>query len=433
MAKKKKIFVVGLDDFNLSLIKQLPEFKESKILPAIRFNEIRGVEEFSITELMKKTDERIKKEGGIDAVVSYLDFPGSVMVPIIAEKYKLPGPSLESVMKCEHKYWSRMEQNKVIPDNMPKFKAFNPFDDKAYEKIGFKPPFWIKPIKSYHSYLAYKIKSKEHFYECMKNVCDHIDYMVEPFSYIVSKYGMPKKISELKEKMFAETPISGYQCTVEGYAFDGEVVIYGLVDSISHEKYPSFARYQYPSNLPYEIQYRMSDLSRKVIQHIGLMNSAFNIEYFYNEKENEINLLEINPRMSQSHADMFDKVQGISHHHVMINLALNRRPRPFENEGDFEVAAHFMLRTFCKSGVVKSLPTSKEIKKLKEKYPEMVLKINVKKDMDLDDIEEHNIDSYSYVLAYINLGGQNQQDLLEKYDDVVKTLRFKIESRPTKS
>ncbi len=425
--KKKKVFVVGLDEFNLSLIKQLPEFKECKILPAVKFSEIRGVEDFSIPDLLKKTEERVNEEGGIDAVVSYLDFPGSVMVPIIAGKYKLPGPSLESVMKCEHKYWSRMEQHKVVPDNIPKFRAFDPFDEKAYDKIGFKPPFWIKPIKSYHSYLAYKIKNKKQFDECMEEVREHIDYMVEPFSYIVSEFGMPKKISESKEKMFAETPISGHQCTVEGYAFDGEVVIYGLIDSVTHNEYPSFARYQYPSNLPYEVQYRMSDLSRKVIKQIGLMNSAFNIEYFYNEEENKINLLEVNPRMSQSHADMFYKVHGISHHHVMLNLALDRRPSPLENEGDFEVAAHFMLRTFRKSGIVKEVPSKEEIEKVKKKYPEAEIKISAKKDMDLDDIEEHHIDSYSYVLAYINLGGQTQADLLEKYDDVVKNLTFKID------
>ncbi len=425
MAKKKKVFVVGLDEFNLSLIKHLPEFKECKILPAIKFSEIRGVEHFSIPGLLKKTEERVKKEGGIDAVISYLDFPGSVMVPIIAQKYKLPGPSLESVMKCEHKYWSRLEQHRVIPDNIPKFKAFDPFDEKAYDKIGFKPPFWIKPIKSYHSYLAYKIKNKKQFDECMEEVCENIDYMVEPFSYIASEFGMSKKISETNEKMFAETPISGHQCTVEGYAFDGNVVIYGLVDSITHKQYPSFARYQYPSNLPYEIQYRMSDLSRKVIKQIGLMNSAFNIEYFYNEEENKINLLEVNPRMSQSHAVIFEKVHGISHHHVILNLALDRRPKPLENKGDFEVAAHFMHRAF-RSGVVKKAPARKEIDKLKEKYPELEIKVTVKEGMDLNDIEEHHVDSYSYVLAYIHLGGQSQEELLEKYNDVVENLTFEI-------
>ncbi len=429
MTKKKKVFVVGLDDFNLTLIKHLPEYKECDIFPAVKFSEIRGVKDYSIPDLLKKVVERVKKAGGIDAVVSYLDFPCSILVPIIADKYNLPGPSLESVMKCEHKYWSRLVQYEVIPDNIPKFRAFDHNDDKAYDKIGFTPPFWIKPIKSYHSYLAYKIHNKKHFDACMEEVREHIDYMVEPFSYIVSEFGMPENISQQKEKMFAETSISGHQCTVEGYVFDGEVVIYGLVDSVTHEKYPSFARYQYPSGLPYEVQYRMSDLSRKVIRQIGLSNAAFNIEYFYNAEENEINLLEVNPRMSQSHADLFEKVHGISHHHVMLNLALNRRPKPLENEGDFEVAAHFMLRTFSGKGKVQKVPDRKEIEQLKKKHPELEISISAKEGMNLSDIEEHHVDSYSYVLAYINLGGQTQEELLEKYNDVKENLSFQIKEK----
>jgi len=178
--------------------------------------------------------------------------------------------------------------------------------------------------------------------------------------------------------------------------------------------------------LTFEIQYRISDLSRKVIKQIGLMNTAFNIEFFYNEEENKINLLEINPRMSQSHADMFYKVHGISHHHVMLNLALGDRPEPFENGGDFEVAAHFMHRTF-EPGMVKKAPSKSEIEQLKKEYPEMRIEVTVKEGTNLDDIEEYHIDSYSYVLAYIDLGGQSQKHLLEKYNDIVKRLSFEIE------
>ncbi len=47
--------------------------------------------------------------------------------------------------------------------------------------------------------------------------------------------------------------------------------------------------------------------------------------------------------------------------------------------------------------------------------------------MKLSEIEEHHVDSYSAVLAYINLGGQTREELLEKYEDVKKRLTFKIE------
>jgi hypothetical protein len=424
--KKKKIFVIGLDEFNLEKLKNLPEAEECEFLPALKFDEIRGVEDYSIPVLLKKIDKRIEKAGHIDGVVTYFDFPCSVLVPIIAEKYNLPGPGLENIMKCEHKYWSRQEQHQVIPDNIPEFKAFDPCNENAYDEIGFTPPFWIKPIKSYHSYLAYQIKNKAHFYECLKEAQEYIDYMVEPFTWIISEYDLPKHIKKLKETMFAETEVSGNQCTVEGYIYDGEVMIYGVIDSINYDNHPSFARYEYPSLLPYEVQYRMSELSRLVIEQIGLNNTPFNIEYFYNKDKNQINLLEINPRMSQSHADMFEKIHGISHHHVMLNLALGRRPDPMAPEGKYEVASHFMLRYF-RPGTVKKTPTDKEIEYVENKYPDMELKINVQKGMSLDDLPDYKTDSYSSVLANIMLGGKSHEELLNKYNDVVNNLTFEIE------
>ncbi|MFP4064746.1 MAG: acetyl-CoA carboxylase biotin carboxylase subunit family protein [Bacteroidales bacterium] len=431
MARKKNVFVVGLDDFNLEKLKRLPEASECRFLPAVKFSEMRGVEDFSIPDLLKLTDQRVDQAGYIDAVVSYFDFPGSVLVPIIAEKYDLPGPSLKSVMRCEHKYCSRKAQYKVIPDNIPAFQAFDPFDDNAYEKIGFKPPFWIKPIKSYHSYLAYHIKNKTHFNECIKEVREHIDYMSAPFSYIIQTFDMPENIRGNQHMMFAETPISGHQCTVEGYVFDHEVVMYGVIDSITAEKYPSFTRYQYPSSHPYEVQYRMGDLARLVIKQIGLNNAAFNIEFFYNEEENKIFLLEVNPRISQSHSSMFEHIHGISNHEIMLNLALGRRPEPLEYKGEHHIAAHFMHRAF-NPGVVSNIADNKTIAGLKKKYPEMALSINVEKGQDLDDMEEHHTDSYSYVLADLDLGAENEEELLDKYNDIIKQLEIQVKPKKDK-
>ena len=59
-------------------------------------------------------------DGRIDAIVGYWDFPVSTLVPILGERYGIRSTSLESVVKCEHKYWSRLEQQKVI-DRHPRF------------------------------------------------------------------------------------------------------------------------------------------------------------------------------------------------------------------------------------------------------------------------------------------------------------------------
>ncbi len=426
MSKKKNVFVIGLDDFNLEKLSHLPEAKECDFLPAIRLDEMRDVEKFSIPDLLETADKRIKEAGRIDAAVSWFDFPGSVLVPIIAEKYNVPGPSLKDVMKCEHKYWSRVEQRRAIPENIPEFKAFDIYDDNAYDKIDFKPPFWIKPIKSYGSFLAYKIENKEQFNECIREAREHIDLMVEPFTYIFDKYEVSPEISKMEEKMFAETMIKGHQCTAEGYSVNGKIEVYGIIDSILEGDTSSFSRYEYPSSLDQETKERIFSISKKAIRQIGLKNSAFNIEYFYDENTGEINLLEVNPRMSQSHGDMFEKVHGMSHHEIMLNIALGRKPVKLDKTGEYEIAAHFMLRSF-KSGIVKEAPGKKTINELKQKYPDFDILLNVKEGMDLDDMAQHHIDSYSYVMANIFLGAQSSGELLEKYNDVVEKLAIKVE------
>ncbi len=426
MNRKKTFFIVGLDDFNLEKLNRLPEAEEYNFLPALKFSEIRGIEEISIPGMLNLIDERIKEAGRIDAIGTYYDFPGSVLVPVIARKYNLPAPSLESILKCEHKYWSRFEQQKVIPENIPQFKAFDPFCDDAFEKINFIPPYWIKPIKSFHSFLAYRVNDPIQFNECIEEVRQNINFMNEPLNYILAEYGLPREISEMKETMIAETMITGHQCTVEGYAFADEVVVYGIVDSIREDDRSSFSRYEYPSSLPQEIQFRMADLSRRVILQTGLMNSGFNIEFFYNETANAIYLLEINPRISQAHTDIFEKIHGVSHHRIMVNMAVNQMPKPFANKGEFNIAAHFMLRAFH-SGTIKKVPSEKEIDYLVKKYPDLAIKINVREGLNLNDMDMHQQDSYSFVLANIILGAETRRELLEKYNDVTEHLTFTID------
>ncbi len=428
MTQKRKVFIIGWDDFNMARLKRLPEAAECEFFPAVSFSEMRKQEGISIFGLIALAEKRIEEAGGIDAVVSYFDFPGTLLVPVIAEKFNLTGPTVESVLKCEHKYWSRLEQKKVIPMHIPHFKAFDPFDEQAFDKIGFTPPYWVKPTKSYHSFLAYQITDSEHFDQCMEEVRQRINQVAEPFSELLEKYNYTEKKPELKARMFAETELSGRQCTAEGYVYDHEVNVYGVVDTVRVKGSSSFARYEYPSSLPERVTGKIKELARKVIRQIGLNQSAFNIEFFYNEEDENVYLLEINPRISQSHSALFEKVHGVSHHETMLNLALNRSPKPYEFKGDFNVAGNFMPRVFH-SGKVMAVPSEKEIVQLKQKFPDFEIKINVKKDMELDELPPYCIDSYSYVLANIFIGASSREELLQKYDFIINSLTFKIEKK----
>lgn len=228
----------------------------------------------------------------------------------------------------------------------------------------------------------------------------------------------------MKETCIAESIIAGHQCTLEGYVYKGRVVSYGLVDSIREANSPSFARYEYPSALPQEIQFRLADVTRRIINQIGLDNCAFNAEYFYDQTADEVYLLEINPRISQAHGDIFEKVHGVSHHSIMLDLAIGQKPKTLAYNGPYNKAANFMLRIF-ETGRVNKVPSEEEMNRLKSTIPGLEIKLRVAEGMHLDDLLGQ--DSYSFELANIFIGGRDQQELVEKYERVVDGLTFEIE------
>ena len=422
---KKNVFIVGLDPFNREKLERLPQAAECEFHPALEVGDIRGVTEYDMPALIETAISAMASiPGGVDGVASYWDFPGTVMAPILARHFGVRGPNLEAILKCEHKYWSRLEQRKAIPDHIPRFRAFDPFDPDAYRKIDLIPPFWIKPIKSFRSFLAFQINDERQFNEVMETCRANVGFMVDPFRQLMERFDMPAEISRMPETFVAESPIGGSQCTLEGYVCNGTVVVYGVVDSVREQDSSSFSRYEYPSNLPLEVQHRMIDVARAAVLGIGLDDSPFNVEFFYDQSADQVWLLEINPRISQAHTDMFEKVHGVSHHAVMVQLALGRKPRPLEFAGPFNVAAHFMLRTFD-SGRVLRVPSPEALKRLMDRQPGTLVKNLVRPEQHLSELQGQ--DSYSFQLASVFIGGRDRLEILDKYDQALTALQFDIE------
>ncbi|MDZ7748970.1 MAG: hypothetical protein U5K43_09085 [Halofilum sp. (in: g-proteobacteria)] len=105
------------------------------------------------------------------------------------------------------------------------------------------------------------------------------------------------------------------------------------------------------------------------MSHVGYDNSAFNIEYFWDEQLDKVWLLEINTRISQSHSDIFEKVDGVSNQQVTVDLALGRKPDMPSGEGQYPLAAKFFHRVFHGDARVARVPTREEIDGGRERIP----------------------------------------------------------------
>lgn len=323
---KKNIFVIGLDEANLPTLTEVPNARELTFHPLLTIEELQGGE-VSVAELLEKAQGLLDAfDGTIDAIVGYWDFPVSTLVPMLSERYGTRSTSLESVVKCEHKYWSRLEQEKVT-DRHPRFGRVDLTAEKPSPPEGMSFPMWLKPALSYSSELAFGVDDITEFREAVADIQGGISRVGRPFEYVLDQLALPPEMDGVGgEVCLAEEEMSGIQVAVEGYVDHGEVTVYGALDSINYPDSSCFLRHQYPSTLSEPAIKELHDVTRRVMEQIGMEAATFSVEYFYDPHTGRISLLEINPRHSQSHAELFQYVDGVPNHHAMVSLALGRAP-----------------------------------------------------------------------------------------------------------
>ncbi|CAN5439917.1 hypothetical protein BH20ACI3_BH20ACI3_19300 [soil metagenome] len=64
--------------------------------------------------------------------------------------------------------------------------------------------------------------------------------------------------------LLVEELLEGLQATLEGYVYQGEIHLMGIVDSVMFPNTIAFKRFEYPSSLPESVQSRMFSLARKL-------------------------------------------------------------------------------------------------------------------------------------------------------------------------
>lgn len=213
----RNIFVVGLNDFNRQRLETLRGAENWHFHGLIAPEAVYDTEEFDIAAMLAEATADLEAfEGSIDAIVGYMDFPVSTMLPILCERFGTRTTSLESLLKCEHKYWSRRVQREVIPEHIPAFTAFDPFDDQAMTRIGEAGlyfPFFIKPIKSSGSRLGFRIDTPEAFYQAIEQLRESIGTIADPFNTVLEQAKLPPEIAAVDGHFcMAEEIIGGWQC-----------------------------------------------------------------------------------------------------------------------------------------------------------------------------------------------------------------------------
>jgi biotin carboxylase len=332
--------------------------------------------------------------------------------------------SLEAVLKCEHKYWSRLEKRKVI-DELPAFGIVDLDDERPAPPAGIGYPMWLKPVKSFSSELAFKAEDDAGFAGAVAEIRDGVGRVGEPFGSVLDQVRLPPEIAEVGgAACLAEEALRGVQAAVEGYVHRGEVVVYGALDSVNYPDSSSFLRHQYPSQLGKEPVRRMREVAERVMSQIGFDNGTFSIEFFCDPASGRVALLEINPRHSQSHAELFEFVDGVANHEIMVRLGLGREPGHRSRAGKYAIAGKWYLRRF-EDGVVTRVPSPAEIAAVRERIDGTQIEIVPEAGQRLSDLPEQ--DSYSFELAHLFVAAHSEEEMVRKYEACVAALPFEFD------
>ena len=362
------------------------------------------------------------------AVLGIDDFPASLMAALVAESLGFASPSFESLFLCQHKYYSRLRQRDAVPEATPRFHVLDPSREPAPSDVPMAFPVFVKPVKSYLSILARRIEAFPDLSRTVEEARLRLAVIAEMFDGLIGLSRLARRLRAVPgSALLVEEFLSGHQVTLDGYAFAGQVVPLGVVDSFFFLRSSSFERFEYPSRVPAGVQERMARIADRCIRAIGLDRTFFNMEFFYREENDAIHLIEINGRMSSQFAPLYRMVDGIDLYAMQLDLALGRDPggrgtwAPGRKRG--MVAASFVLRTF-EDGYVRRIPSAEEIERLERRFPDSFAEILVKEGEKLSD-ELQDDESYRYAL--VDLCAKDRKELLKKFDEAKNLLPFALE------
>lgn len=426
----KNVFILGLTDFQAGELQTVRGAENYTFHSLLDYDRLVGAQDIDFHGLLEAARQQLREfDGSVDAIVSHWDFPTSVIGPILAKEYGIAAPTLESVLKCEHKYWSRLEQQASIPEVVPQFASFDPFDDGALQQIDIPFPFWVKPVKAHSSNLGFEIRSEGDFTDAIQQIRAEIEQVGDAFNEVLKMVDLPPELQNAGgNTCLAEQFVSGTQAAPEGTMFRGSYNAHGVFDMHKDAAGTSFERLDYPANsVPETVQQRMIDLAERYLRHVGFDNGCFNAEFMWDQAEDQLWPIEVNTRISQSHSDLFAKVDGVSNHEVAIDIALGVEPSMPHRKGEFAVASQCMV-FHDDDAIVTRVPDEQDIARLAKQIPHANFTLQAQVGDRLSELP--NQDSYRYVVGILYLGADDRDQLVERYNAAVDSLPFEFEPVP---
>jgi hypothetical protein len=355
---------------------------------------------------------RQAKQAGWTAVASHHEQFGALVAALLAEKLGLPGTSPTAVAACQHKLYAREVLQRVCPEANVGFARLPcAYGDNI--PAGLRYPQFVKPVKAAFSVLARHVENQAQLHAHTRfGVYELwvIRRLVEPFERVarrlIPQAGTAHSMM-LEEPQWTERTRPA-QYSLDGIAFNGSIQPLGVVDSVMYPGTQAFMRFDYPSQLPADIQARALDVARKFLNAVGFDHGIFNMEFFYDAATDRISVIEFNPRLASQFADLYQRVDGFDLYAMSLALAHGQDPWAVPRFAPTaRVASSFVYRAFSAHSA-RAMPNASQLAALHAQFPDHYLLQFAKAGHALER-DFKWLGSYRY--GILHLGGENAADL----------------------
>ncbi len=271
----------------------------------------------------------------IDAVFYSRDV-ADIVAAVLCEEFGFPGPSVESVFLCLHKYYGRQYEPQPV--------RCDPIDLADEQPAVTRYPCYLKPPWLNLGILGFKLDSADDLQRALAVARREYPAWSPLYLPFFERYiDCAKFPLAAREIMLVEDFVEGPQVTVEGWVANRQPALWAIADTNTYPGSRIIDNFSLPSRQPAHIQELLAQQALEAISNIGLDNGFFNIEFWCHD--NAVTLTEVNGRAATCFYNLYRRCLGACIYEAGLRLAGGQSPLPPPRPTDV-VGGQFNLITF---------------------------------------------------------------------------------------
>ncbi|NKC14434.1 MAG: ATP-grasp domain-containing protein [Gammaproteobacteria bacterium] len=342
----------------------------------------------------------------IDAVFYSYDV-ADLVAAALCEEFGFPGPSVESMFLCTHKYYGRRAEPHPILCEAIDLHDPNPQVSRY--------PCFLKPPWLNLGILGFALETPRDLSQALEVVRREYPawsplYMPF-FRRYIDLYKYPLAVQDM---VLVEAFVDGPQAIVDGWVYQNEPHIWAIIDTNTYPGTRVIDNFSLPSRHPAHIQDQLVEQACQAIRNVGLDNGFFNIEFWCHEKS--VTLTEVNGRAATCFYDLYRNCLGACIYEAGLALACGQSPQ-LDSTGPNVVGGQFNLITFAEDAADNLLDHEQA-----RVIPNMTIYCE-------EGSQVKQISEFGIVLAQVDLFGQSYEEI----HDQAEELRCRLLKQPDSS